>query len=804
MKQSIKTTSFFVRINLFLLCMKMIFKYLFQILLFCITSGVFAQSNVGFSDIENQIFTGNFQQADSLINFSLKQNPSNKDKAELYHFKGNIQELKGDIDEALTFWSKSNDARLKAYPKNDYHLAWNYALLSNYYYEKINTPLAKSYADSCFTLIENLTIEQQKEIQIYRIWNILAQSIKQGKNQELTIKEQINFYKNNVQSLYLKSITFQLKHQTQKHYLAKTYHLIGNSYVDLSALYFSSENDNFTAKMSYQNALTWYNKALNCWEQLYGKTHFEKAKTYFLMALLQGYLNEKIFPQKLNDALMYYDKSLKAFGLENDAVSEKVIQQIANKEDLLMCLKYYTTTLIEQFIRTKNINQLTKAEKINRIAKNIWSEIQNEFVSKNNNKNLAIYNLMPQEEEIKIVLLKKESFLNWSMDTIFTANQQLKYYDFCNWNKHRFSILSIKDIQHQLNKEELYVDFFYKENYYAIFITKDSCWMVKFNDLLGTNINNLNQGILNVDFNAFTTNALEIYKNIFNGFTLNDYKKLIICPESNINNLRFEALLTSTKGLNTKDYRKLDYLIHHIEIEYCLSASFYRSNQKHETSKFKIDAFAPFNSTLKLSKLPFSDQLVKHLSAKNYCKNEATLRTFLNSTSPILHLSSHGLIDKTYSSNSVLVMSDSLLTIQHIYNSNLQHQLVVLNNCNSSLGKYLLGDGVDGFVRAFHAKGISNTLSNAWEVDDKQSNQLLANFYASLKGGYSTIASLRTAKQTAISTATNSNLAAPYYWAGQQLIGGGLVFEVENDIYLWLWLLGFVAVIVVVYWFFKN
>jgi CHAT domain-containing protein len=328
--------------------------------------------------------------------------------------------------------------------------------------------------------------------------------------------------------------------------------------------------------------------------------------------------------------------------------------------------------------------------------------------------------------------------------------------------------------------------------------------MAKFNDLLGTNINNLNQGILNVDFNVFTTNALALNKSIFNGITLNDYKKLIICPESNINNLRFETLLTSTKGLNTEDYRKLDYLIHHIEIEYCLSASFFRSNQKHETSKFKIDAFAPYNAALKLSKLPFSEQLVKKLSATNYCNNEATLRTFLNSTSPILHLSSHGLIDKTYSSNSALVMSDSLLTIQYIYESNLQHQLVVLNNCNSSLGKYLLGDGVDGFVRAFHAKGISNTLSNAWEVDDKQSNQLLANFYASLKEGYSTIASLRTAKQTAISTATNSNLAAPYYWAGQQLIGEGLVFEVENGNYKWFWLLGFVGLIIVVFVFFKN
>jgi CHAT domain-containing protein len=330
--------------------------------------------------------------------------------------------------------------------------------------------------------------------------------------------------------------------------------------------------------------------------------------------------------------------------------------------------------------------------------------------------------------------------------------------------------------------------------------------MAKFNDLLGTKINNLNQGILKVDFNAFTINALELNKSIFNGITLTDYKKLIICPESNINNLRFEALLTSTKGLNTKDYRKLDYLIHHIEIEYCLSPSFFKAKYEPKEIQFEIDAFAPFNSTLKLSKLPFSEKLANEIKEKeygnSYVREKGAIKNFIGSSAPILHLSSHGLIDKKYSTNSALVLSDSLLTLEHVYKCNLKTQLVVLNNCTSSLGKYLWGDGVDGFIRAFHAKGVSNTLSNAWEVDDKQSNQLLENFFNLLEEGNSTISALRSVKQKAITTAANSNLAAPYYWAGHQLIGGGLVFEVEKNTNLWVWLLGFVGLIVVVYWFF--
>lgn len=238
-----------------------------------------------------------------------------------------------------------------------------------------------------------------------------------------------------------------------------------------------------------------------------------------------------------------------------------------------------------------------------------------------------------------------------------------------------------------------------------------------------------------------------------------------------------------------------------------MSPLLFRNNKSTKKPELTISAFAPFNTNLNLSQLPFSENLVRELSrqknANVYIKEEATTLNFLKSNNSILHVSSHGLIDQKYSSNSGLVFSDTILYPEKITNSKLNPQLVVLNTCNSALGKYYVGDGIDGFVRTFQSLGVVNTLSNCWEVDDKQSNQLLADFYINLVQGKSTIKALHQAKINSINNASNSNLASPYYWSAHQLIGDDVVFEKQSNIWLWSVCFG-VTLIVFGFWWVKK
>src|SRR5690606_26586229 len=87
--------------------------------------------------------------------------------------KGDAAARQGDVDFAHICWEKSNYYRSKAYPAGNYHLAWNTTLLAYYHHLKKNYTKSFAYADKTVELISGLTIGQQKELEIYKIWNML-------------------------------------------------------------------------------------------------------------------------------------------------------------------------------------------------------------------------------------------------------------------------------------------------------------------------------------------------------------------------------------------------------------------------------------------------------------------------------------------------------------------------------------------------------------------------------------------------------------------------------------------------------
>ena len=122
-------------------------------------------------------------------------------------------------------------------------------------------------------------------------------------------------------------------------------------------------------------------------------------------------------------------------------------------------------------------------------------------------------------------------------------------------------------------------------------------------------------------------------------------------------------------------------------------------------------------------------------------------------------------------SKNELLLSNSKLNQNELPQMKFIPSLVVLNSCNSGLGKQLEGEGLNGFVRELHRNGVQSTITNLWEVDDKASNELFFRFYSGLQQGMSSSSALSTAKLHQIKNAPSSELGAPYYWAGHGLVG---------------------------------
>ena len=86
-------------------------------------------------------------------------------------------------------------------------------------------------------------------------------------------------------------------------------------------------------------------------------------------------------------------------------------------------------------------------------------------------------------------------------------------------------------------------------------------------------------------------------------------------------------------------------------------------------------------------------------------------------------------------------------------------ELVVLSACETGLGAVEVGEGVFGLRRAFMLAGAKSLVMSLWEVPDKQTQQLMADFYANLAQGEAPAIALRQAQLKLAEAQPN-----PFYW----------------------------------------
>ncbi|AXT62115.1 CHAT domain-containing protein [Aquimarina sp. AD10] len=407
------------------------------------------------------------------------------------------------------------------------------------------------------------------------------------------------------------------------------------------------------------------------------------------------------------------------------------------------------------------------------------------------------------DENSELIALDEELLENEENYKNFIKEIELKFPRYYNL-KYDDQVISIKEFQKTLNKNDMALSYFYDEEYiYIIPISKDQkdFKQIPIQKGFEKQLQKLITSLQNPKYDLTTLNkeSYSIYQSLIKSIrNVENVENLIIIPDGILNYIPFESLYTGKK-----------YLIEKSKITYANSATLLQKLKPKKENNKQVLVFAPSFFSGKYVNLPHSSKEVKEilsfLNGKLYEGDNATVGSFVKESPffDIIHLTTHSILDDNYPERSQLVFTknkeiDSLLT-KDIYNLDLNASLVCLNACETGIGQFKKGEGMLSISRAFFYAGASSILSTKWKVSDKSSSDIVISFYKYLSKGKKKHTALQLAKTDFIKKYSDTDYIHPYWWSGITLNGSTESIAKKDSVMNWFWIVLLLSLILFLY-----
>ncbi|MDO9512756.1 MAG: CHAT domain-containing protein [Bacteroidales bacterium] len=427
-------------------------------------------------------------------------------------------------------------------------------------------------------------------------------------------------------------------------------------------------------------------------------------------------------------------------------------------------------------------------------------------------KSVAGYKKLVTEENAlikpstaKLELWNEKIFENEKqLDTLY---RQIKEYH-PEYYSRRFGNKGIQmsEIQQKLNNEIILEYSITDSDLFIFAVTNDTFTVFdqkidpNFQDHIGRMVSNLkavNSDDPSIVFQNFVQSSSYLYDKLILPINpLIGNKKIIVVPDGILAYIPFETLIKSKPtDLNNPDYSSLSYLIQTNCIRYSYLASILFFDRAPKNNNLEnLVAFAPvdFNNfylsgtsgqPINLPPLYGSEKeaeiVTGIIKGQVFVKQEASEANFRKNCGNyrIIHLATHTIIDEQNPSFSKLLFApkpdsveDNQLNAYEISNLKLNASLIVLNSCNTGLGKILSGEGVFSLARGFLSAGIPSMVITLWEAEDETSSELMELFYKKIKKGIPVDEALWMAKKEYLKKADRLR-SHPYFWSSYVSIG---------------------------------
>jgi len=331
--------------------------------------------------------------------------------------------------------------------------------------------------------------------------------------------------------------------------------------------------------------------------------------------------------------------------------------------------------------------------------------------------------------------------------------------------------LPVSEIQKMIPSDEALVEYYYNEkDIYAFILTNKGLQFVRVgSENLLEDIRSFRKALESPDNKAnLEITSRRLHKMVFEPIEASlGNKKIIIVSHGAMHYLPFNAL-----------HNGKNYLIDKYSIRLLPSASVIKYLKAGKANKAgnilvfgnpdlgdpRYDLVNAQNEALAVAKtLPQS---------KVFLRKDATVSAFKKYSSGFkyIHFATHGQFNPDDPLKSALLLakdaeSNGMLTVDELYSTKLDADLVTLSACETGLSKIANGDDLVGLTRGFLYAGSSSIVASLWKVDDLATSQLMTQFYKEMQ---------RTDKREALRTAqieTKKKYPHPYYWASFQLTG---------------------------------
>ncbi|TPN87623.1 CHAT domain-containing protein [Aquimarina algicola] len=422
-------------------------------------------------------------------------------------------------------------------------------------------------------------------------------------------------------------------------------------------------------------------------------------------------------------------------------------------------------------------------------------------------------------DSTKISTFENELFrVNRSQDSLIEVLEQNypKYHEL----KYQNAIVTVADIQQQLDDQTTVVEFFTSDSTtYAFTISKEAIDVKSLQTKeLTKKIEAFRSQVIEKDLQQYKQQAHELYTTLFKPI-LDQLKgdQLLIIPDGSLWHLNFDLLLTQKPTSNNP--ADLPYLLREYAISYGNSVNLlFSENTTTSTDVSKLQECLAFSfsdstqvvdaPTMTLATLrdtgddlPGTRAEIRAISeiidGEYYYGSQAIEKNFKDKASQynILHLALHGEVDNEHPENSKLyftkskdTLEDNLLYSHELFAMDIPAELTVLSACNTGSGKIAKGEGIMSLGSAFQYAGSKSLLLTNWSVSDRTTPELMQYFYKNLKEGMNKSKALQQAKLTYIKEA-DIHSRDPFYWGSFYLVGDTSAMHFEDNTLLY-WMIG--------------